>query len=132
MAAGAQRRAVRGRGAGERGVQPLVGEQHGGTHAGAHAHFDALADGHAATEPHTLGKDTHLPTQISEPRPTPLPTRGFVVRGPYVRGRIELPLLGNGSGELVRVCVGRNWWSVRGAGGSNRVDEGGKCRQPRG
>ena len=55
-----------------------------------------------------------------------------MVRGPYVRGRIELPLLGNGSGELVRVCVGRKWWSVRGAGGSNRVDEGGKSRQPRG
>ena len=49
-----------------------------------------------------------------------------------VGGRIGLPLLGDGSGEFVRVRVGRKWWSVRGAGGSNRVDEGGKSRQPRG
>ena len=50
-------------------------------------------------------------------RRTPLPTRGFKVRGPCVRGRIGLPLLGNGNGDLVRVCVGRN---------------GGRCGEPAG
>ena len=35
------------------------------------------------------------------------PTRGFVVCGPCVGGRIGLPQLGDGSGELLGALLGR-------------------------
>ena len=51
---------------------------------------------------------------------------------PAQGGHLELPLLGYGSGELVRVCVGRAWQLVRGGGGLRGRAEGGGRRQRRG